>query len=104
LRQGPFGSQYTDEERALHDTVLKIAKEVSGRRGDYNGEILVLAQGWRTKSRPEVKKSIDVPAIPKIPEVVPENKSEVKQIVESKPKEKRKNQKHSQPGIVMTEF
>jgi len=84
--------------------VLKIAKEVSGRRGDYNGEILVLAQGWRTKSRPEVKKRIDVPVIPKIPEVVPEKKSEVKQIVESKPEIKRKRQKRSQPEIVMTEL
>ena len=24
LKQGPFGSQYTDEEMALHDRVLKI--------------------------------------------------------------------------------
>ena len=104
MRQSPFGSQYTDEERALHDTVLKIAKEVSGRRGDYNGEILVLAQGWRTKSRPEVKKRIEVLVIPKIPEMVPDKKPEVKQIVESKPKAKRKRQKRSQPGIVITEF
>jgi hypothetical protein len=53
LRQGPFGSQYTDEELALHGRVLKIAKEVTGRHGNYNGEILVLAQGWRTKSKYE---------------------------------------------------
>jgi hypothetical protein len=104
LRQGPFGSQYTDEELALHDKVLKIAKDITGRRGDYNGETLVLAQGWRTKSKPEVKKRIDVPVIPKIPEVVPDKKPEVKQIVESKPKVKRKRQKRSQPEIVMTEF
>jgi hypothetical protein len=104
LRQGPFGSQYTDEELALHNDVLKIAKEVTGRHGDYNGEILVLSQGWRTKSRPEVKKRIDVPVIPKIPEVIPEKKPEVKHIVESKPKVKRKRQKHSQPEIVITEF
>ena len=104
LKQGPFGSQYTEEELALHDTVLKIAKDITGRRGDYNGEILVLAQGWRTKSRPEVKKKIDFPVIPNIPKVVPEKKPEVKQIVESKPKAKRKRQKHSQPEIVMTEF
>jgi len=104
LRQGPFGSQYTDEERALHDTVLKIAKEVTGRHGDYNGEILVLAQGWRTKSRPEVKKRIDAPVIPKVPEVIPEKKPEVKQIVKRKPEMKRKRQKLSQPEIVMTEF
>ncbi|MBC2697198.1 MAG: hypothetical protein HF976_10260 [ANME-2 cluster archaeon] len=104
LRQGPFGSQYTDEELTLYDKVMKIAKEVTGRQGDYNGEILVLAQGWRTKSRPEVKKKIDVPVIQKIPEVVPEKKSEVKQIVDTKPKVKRKRQKHSHPEIVMTEF
>jgi len=36
--------------------------------------------------------------------VVPENKPEVKQIVESKPEVKRKRQKRSQPEIVMTEF
>ncbi|MDW7775593.1 MAG: hypothetical protein SCH39_04540 [Methanosarcinales archaeon] len=104
LRQGPFGSQYTDEERVLHDTVLKIAKEVTGRRGDYNGEILVLAQRWRTKSRIEVKKRIEVPVIPKVPEAVPEKKPEVKQTVESKPKAKRKKQKRSHYEIVMTEF
>jgi hypothetical protein len=104
LRQGPFGSQYTDEERVLHDKVLKIAKDITGRHGDYNSEILVLSQGWRTKSRPEVKRRIDVPVIPKIPEVFPEKKPEVKQIVESKPEVKRKRQKHSQPEIVMTEF
>ena len=40
--------------------------------------------------RPEVKKRIDVPVIQKIPEVVPENKLEVKQIVESKPEVKKK--------------
>jgi len=104
LRQGPFGYQYTDEERLLHDTVLKIAKEVTGRRGDYNGEILVLSQGWRTKSRPEVKKRIDVLVIPKISEAVPEKKPEIKHIVESKPEIKRKRQKRSHPEIVMTEF
>gem|GEM_PF-1362690 len=104
LRQGHFGSQYTDEERVLHDTVLKIAKDITGRRGDYKGEIRVLSQGWRTKSRPEVKKRIDVPVIPKVSEVVPDKKPQVKQIVESRPKIKRKRQKHSQPDIVMTEF
>jgi len=36
--------------------------------------------------------------------VVPENKLEVKQIVESKPEVKRKRQKRSQPEIVITEF
>ena len=36
--------------------------------------------------------------------MVPENKLEVKQIVESKPEVKRKKQKRSQPEIVMTEF
>ena len=104
LKQGPFRSQYADEERALHDRVLKIAKDITGRRGDYNGEILVLAQGWRTKSKPEVKKRIDIPVIPKIPEVIPEKKQEIKQIVESKPKSKRKKQTLSQAEIVMTEL
>lgn len=104
LKQGPFGSQYTDEERVLHDTVLKIAKDITSRRGDYNCEILELLQGWRTKSRTEVKKMIDIPVIPKLPEVIPKKKPEVKQIVESKPKVKRKRQMRSQPEIVMTEF
>jgi hypothetical protein len=58
----------------------------------------VLSQEWRTKSIPEVNKKIDFPVIPKIPEVVPDKKPEVKQIVESKPKVKRKRQKHSQPA------
>ena len=104
MKLGPFVSQYTDEELALHDTVLKIAKEVTGRRGDYNGEILVLAQGWRTKSKNEVKKIIDIPAIPTTLEVVPEKKPKVKQIMDTKPKAKRKKQKRSQPEIVITEF
>jgi hypothetical protein len=72
--------------------------------GDFNGEILVLSQGWRTKSRPEVRKKVDVPVIPKIPEVVPEKQSEVKKTVETKPKAKRNVKKRKQPGIVMTEF
>ena len=36
--------------------------------------------------------------------MVPENKLEVKQIVESKPEVKRKMQKRSQPEIVITEL
>lgn len=104
LRLGPFGSRYMDEELALHDKVLKIAKEVTGRAWDYNGEILVLAQEWRTKSKSEVRKKVDIPVIPKIPEVVPEKKPEVKQIVDTKPKTKRKRQKRSRPEIIMTEF
>jgi hypothetical protein len=67
LKQGPFGSQYTDEDLALHDRVFKNAKDIKGRCGDYNGEILVLAQGWRTKSKNEIRKKVDVPFIPKFP-------------------------------------
>ncbi|MCL7414898.1 MAG: hypothetical protein M8349_02395, partial [ANME-2 cluster archaeon] len=104
LKLGPFGSQYTDKERVLHDTVLKIVKEVTGRRGDYNGEILVLSQGWRTKSKNEVRKNRDVSNISKIPEEVPVKKPEVKQTMDKMPEAKRKRQKHNQSEIVMTEF
>lgn len=40
-----FGLQtYTEEERHLHDKVMMIAQEITGRHGDHSGEILILAQ------------------------------------------------------------
>ena len=44
LKQVEFGRQYTEEELELHKKVLKIAQETTGRHGDYDGEIIVLAQ------------------------------------------------------------
>jgi hypothetical protein len=101
LKRGPFGSQYTDDERVLLDAVLKITKEVTGRHGDYNGEILVLAQEW-TKSNNEVRKKVDIPVITKIPEVIPKKKPYVKRIVDTKLKQKRKRQKINQPVLLYT--
>jgi hypothetical protein len=37
LKPPPFEYQYTEEEQALHNKVLKIAQEVTGRHGDYDG-------------------------------------------------------------------
>jgi len=40
-----FGlGRYTAEEIQLQDKVLLIAQEITGRHGDYNGEIMILAQ------------------------------------------------------------
>lgn len=36
--------RYTEEERQLQDKVLLVAQEITGRHGDYSGEILILAQ------------------------------------------------------------
>ncbi len=55
LKPPPFEYQYTEEEQALHNKVLKIAQEVTGRHGDYDGRISLLAQEWRHKPKPEVK-------------------------------------------------
>jgi len=38
------GYIYTEEERELHKKVLKIVQETTGRRGEYDGEILIKAQ------------------------------------------------------------
>lgn len=37
--------QYTQEEQALHDKVIKIAMEATGRHGEYDGRISLNAQG-----------------------------------------------------------
>jgi hypothetical protein len=44
LKLHPFEYQYTEEEQ-----VLNITQEVTGRHGDYDGRISLLAQGWRKK-------------------------------------------------------
>lgn len=44
FRSEPFDHQYTEEELELHRKVLKIAQDVTGRHGDYDGEIMILAQ------------------------------------------------------------
>ncbi|MDO9097667.1 MAG: hypothetical protein Q7U60_06065 [Candidatus Methanoperedens sp.] len=58
LKPPPFEYQHTDEEMALHklhNKVLKIAQEVTGRHGDYDGRISLLAQEWRHKQKLEIK-------------------------------------------------
>ena len=42
LKPEPFDYQYTELE--LHRMVLKIAQETTGRHGEYDGEIIILAQ------------------------------------------------------------
>lgn len=41
---GSGRKEYTEEEKELHRKVLKIAQETTGRRGDYDGEILIKTQ------------------------------------------------------------
>jgi hypothetical protein len=53
LKPPPFEYQYTEEEQALHDKVRKIAQEVTGRHGDYDGRTSLLEQGWRKRQKPE---------------------------------------------------
>ena len=38
------GQQYTPEESELQNRVLKIVQEVTGRHGEYSGNILILSQ------------------------------------------------------------
>lgn len=38
------GEPFDEEEQALHRKVLKIAQETTGRHGEYDGEIVILAQ------------------------------------------------------------
>ena len=38
-----FGNRYTEKELELHKKVLKIAQEITGRHGEYDGEIIVNA-------------------------------------------------------------
>ncbi len=79
LKPAPFGYQYTDEEQALQKKALKIAQEITGRHGDYDGRISVLAQEWRHKVRPAKEKTVEA-AKPE-PEIKPESKETVKPIV-----------------------
>ena len=44
VKQESFGYQYTEEELAFHRKVLKIAQETTGRHGEYEGKIIILAQ------------------------------------------------------------
>lgn len=44
IKPAPFDYQYTEEELFLHRKVLKIAQETTGRHGEYEGEIVILAQ------------------------------------------------------------
>lgn len=44
LKPEPFGYQYTEEEVALHSKVLKIVQDITGRHGEYDGEIIIIAQ------------------------------------------------------------
>ena len=44
LKPAPFEYQYTEEELALHRKVLKITQGITGRHGEYDGEIIILAK------------------------------------------------------------
>jgi hypothetical protein len=44
LKPAPFEYQYNEVEQALHEKVIKIAQEVTGRHGEYDGRICLLAQ------------------------------------------------------------
>ncbi len=39
-----WGHRYTEAEVKLHGQALGIVQEVTGRHGEYNGEILLIAQ------------------------------------------------------------
>ncbi len=39
-----LGKRYTDEEIDLHNKILKIVQDTTGRHGEYDGEIIVNAQ------------------------------------------------------------
>uniref|UniRef100_A0A6H1ZJD5 Uncharacterized protein n=1 Tax=viral metagenome TaxID=1070528 RepID=A0A6H1ZJD5_9ZZZZ len=41
----PETRQYTQEEQAYQDKALKIAQQVTGRTGEYDGRISLSAQG-----------------------------------------------------------
>jgi pyruvoyl-dependent arginine decarboxylase (PvlArgDC) len=41
-----FGFRYTEEENELHKKVLKIVQDVTGRHGEYDGEIIINAQSF----------------------------------------------------------
>ncbi len=44
LKKEEFGDTYTEKELELHRKVLRIAQETTGRRGEYDGEIMILAK------------------------------------------------------------
>ena len=45
IEKGPGGwDRYTDTETKLHETVIKLVQNVTGRHGKYNGNISILAQ------------------------------------------------------------
>ena len=44
FKTAPFEYQYSEEELMLHRNVLKIAREITGRYGEYDGEIVITAQ------------------------------------------------------------
>jgi hypothetical protein len=46
LKLHPFEYQYTEEEQ-----VLNITQEVTGRHGDYDGRISLLAQGVEKETK-----------------------------------------------------
>lgn len=54
--------QYTHEEQDLHKKVMTIAKEVTGRHGEYDGNISLMAQDWRTKVKKNPPPSKSSPA------------------------------------------
>lgn len=37
-------TEYTDEERKLQEKTLRIVQKVTGRHGEYNGNISILSQ------------------------------------------------------------
>lgn len=39
-----FGSRYSDKEVELHKKVMKIVQGVTGRHGEYDGEIIINAR------------------------------------------------------------
>lgn len=44
LKKVESGNIYTDEELELHRKALNIALKITGRKGDYDGEIIINAQ------------------------------------------------------------
>jgi hypothetical protein len=43
LRHVEYGCRYTEKEIEFHKNVLKIVKKVTGRHGEYDGEIIINA-------------------------------------------------------------
>ncbi|TAN35362.1 MAG: hypothetical protein EPN24_07265 [Candidatus Methanoperedens sp.] len=124
LKPPPFEYQYIEEEEALHNKVRKIAQDVTGRHGDYDGRISLLAQGWRKRQKPEDKAEKEkvstegavvrpVKITPEAPIAIPEVKTpttrpelEAKSPVKVKPDVYTRKQKRAarKPDIVYTEY